>query len=277
MTGKKPSTNRIGDRPLVGIACLILSLVTTQAGATETPRIAIIIDDIGYTLSLGRRVMKLPGPISVGVLPATPRGTELAEEANAAGKDVLLHLPLQALRENGQAEPGGITLDMSRGEFARIFAQDMLSVPHAIGVNSHRGSLLTQHPGHMAWLMEEIAQYGNLIFVDSYTTHESIALRVAEESGVPAVRRDVFLDPDDLPETVAREFERLKILARINGFAVGIGHPHLATIELLEQQLPKLSAEGIQLISISELVRLKMQRDEKAVAANDKGDANGFL
>ncbi len=277
MTGKKPSTNRIGDRPLVGIACLILSLVTTQAGATETPRIAIIIDDIGYTLSLGRRVMKLPGPISIGVLPATPRGTELAEEANAAGKDVLLHLPLQALRENGQAEPGGITLDMSRGEFARIFAQDMLSVPHAIGVNSHRGSLLTQHPGHMAWLMEEIAQYGNLIFVDSYTTHESIALRVAEESGVPAVRRDVFLDPDDLPETVAREFERLKILARINGFAVGIGHPHLATIELLEQQLPKLSAEGIQLISISELVRLKMQRDEKAVAANDKGDANGFL
>jgi len=277
LTGKKPSTNRIGDRPLVGIACLILSLVTTQAGATETPRIAIIIDDIGYTLSLGRRVMKLPGPISVGVLPATPRGTELAEEANAAGKDVLLHLPLQALRENGQAEPGGITLDMSRGEFARIFAQDMLSVPHAIGVNSHRGSLLTQHPGHMAWLMEEIAQYGNLIFVDSYTTHESIALRVAEESGVPAVRRDVFLDPDDLPETVAREFERLKILARINGFAVGIGHPHLATIELLEQQLPKLSAEGIQLISISELVRLKMQRDEKAVAANDKGAANGFL
>jgi len=277
LTGKKPSTNRIGDRPLVGIACLILSLVTTQAGATETPRIAIIIDDIGYTLSLGRRVMKLPGPISIGVLPATPRGTELAEEANAAGKDVLLHLPLQALRENGQAEPGGITLDMSRGEFARIFAQDMLSVPHAIGVNSHRGSLLTQHPGHMAWLMEEIAQYGNLIFVDSYTTHESIALRVAEESGVPAVRRDVFLDPDDLPETVAREFERLKILARINGFAVGIGHPHLATIELLEQQLPKLSAEGIQLISISELVRLKMQRDEKAVAANDKGDANGFL
>jgi len=277
LTGKKPSTNRIGDRPLVGIACLILSLVTTQAGATETPRIAIIIDDIGYTLSLGRRVMKLPGPISIGVLPATPRGTELAEEANAAGKDVLLHLPLQALRENGQAEPGGITLDMSRGEFARIFAQDMLSVPHAIGVNSHRGSLLTQHPGHMAWLMEEIAQYGNLIFVDSYTTHESIALRVAEESGVPAVRRDVFLDPDDLPETVAREFERLKILARINGFAVGIGHPHLATIELLEQQLPKLSAEGIQLISISELVRLKMQRDEKAVAANDKGAANGFL
>lgn len=277
MTGKKPSPNRTGYRPLIGIVCLILGFITTQAAATEMPRIAIIIDDIGYTLSLGRRVIKLPGPISIAVLPATPRGTELAEEANAAGKDVLLHLPLQALRENGQEEPGSITLDMSRDEFARIFADDIQSVPHAIGVNSHRGSLLTQHPGHMAWLMEEITQYGNLIFVDSYTTHESIALRVAEESGVPAVRRDVFLDPDESPETVAREFARLKALARKNGFAVGIGHPHLATIELLEQQLPELSAEGIQLISISELVYLKTQRDKKAVAANDKGDSIGFL
>ena len=90
----------------------------------------------------------------------------------------------------------------------------MLSVPHAIGVNSHRGSLLTQHPGHMAWLMEEITERGNLIFVDSYTTHESIALRLAKESGVPAVKRDVFLDPDDSRETVVREFARLKKLGR---------------------------------------------------------------
>ena len=221
--------------------------------------------------------MQLPGPVSIGVLPATPRGKLLAEEAHAAGKDVLLHLPLQALREDGHEEPGGITLDMSRSEFARIFTQDMQSVPHAIGVNSHRGSLLTQHPGHMNWLMQEMARFGNLIFVDSYTTHESIALSVAKESGIPAVKRDVFLDPDESPETVAREFERLKTLARKNGLAVGIGHPYLATIELLEQQLPALTADGIELISISELVHLKMQRDEKTAAINPQGAESGLL
>lgn len=259
------------------LAGLILCFLASQACATDAPRIAIIIDDIGYTLSLGRRVTKLPGPVSIGVLPETPRGKLLAEEAHAAGKDVLLHLPLQALKEDGHEEPGAITLDMSRSEFARIFAQDMQSVPHAIGVNSHRGSLLTQHPGHMKWLMQEMAQFGNLIFVDSYTTHESIALSVAIESGIPAVRRDVFLDPDDSPETVAREFERLKVLARKNGLAVGIGHPHLATIELLEQQLPQLSADGIELISISELVHLKTQRDRTTAARNTKELESGFL
>jgi len=274
---KKPGTTSLSLRPSASLAGLILSFLAAQASAADTPRIAIIIDDIGYTLSLGRRVMELPGPISIGVLPETPRGKLLAEEAHAAGKDVLLHLPLQALSENGQEEPGGITLDMSRSEFAQVFAQDMQSVPHAIGVNSHRGSLLTQHPGHMSWLMQEMAQVGNLIFVDSYTTHESIALRVAKESGIPAVKRDVFLDPDESPETVVREFERLKALARKNGLAVGIGHPHLATIELLEQQLPALAAEGIELISISELVHLKTQRDRKSAAGSSKGATNGFL
>jgi len=234
-------------------------MTALQANAAGQPRIAIIIDDVGYTLSLGRRATDLPGAVSIAILPAAPRGKQLAEEANAAGKEVLLHLPLEAIHDDGLAEPGEISLDMSRGEFARTFARDMQSVPYAIGVNSHRGSLLTQHPGHMSWLMEEITAYGDLIFVDSYTTHESVALRLANESGVPAVKRDVFLDPDESPATVAREFERLKKLARAKGLAVGIGHPHLATLELLEQELPRLAAEGIELISISELVQLKTE------------------
>lgn len=260
------------------IVALLLLLGAQQVAAVERPRIAIIIDDLGYTLSLGRRVTELPGAISCAVLPTTPRGRQLAEAAYAAGKEVLLHLPLEAMHEDGKAEPGGISLDMTRTEFAKTFAEDMRSVPYAIGVNSHRGSLLTRHPGHMTWLMEEISARGNLIFVDSYTTHESVALRFARESGVPAVRRDVFLDPDESAETVAREFERLKNVAREKGFAVGIGHPYPNTIELLERELPGLAAEGIELISISELVRLKTTNRKMAVTkTNRNGGTDGLL
>ena len=53
----------------------------------------------------------------------------------------------------------------------------------------------------------------HLFFIDSYTHHESVALQIAHEAGVDAMKRDVFLDPDRSPETVAREFERMKILA----------------------------------------------------------------
>jgi hypothetical protein len=82
-------------------------------------------------------------------------------------------------------------------------------------------------------------------------------MQIARETGIRAMRRDVFLDPDKSPETVAREFERMKQLARERGFVVAIGHPYPATLELLERELPNLAAEGLELVSISELVQLQ--------------------
>jgi uncharacterized protein len=230
----------------------LTSSVSSAAGR-DKPRIAIIVDDFGYQLAAGRRGVNLPGPVACAVLPQTPRAELLAEAAHTAGKEVLMHLPLQAVGEQA-AEPGGIVLDMSREQLARAFAGNLASIPHVIGVNTHRGSLLTRHPGHMHWLMEEIDAHGDLFFVDSYTTADSIALQLAFEYGVPAVRRDVFLDPDAAPTTVEREFARLKKLARVRGMAVGIGHLYPATLALLERELPRLASEGIELVSISDYV-----------------------
>lgn len=238
------------------LSALVLLAIPVSAERAPLPRVTVIIDDLGYALLAGERAINLPGPVAYAVLPGTPRATRLAEEAYASGKEVLLHLPLQALDDSDPEEPGALRLDMSRAVFTRTFIEDIEAVPHAIGINSHRGSLLTRHPGHMNWLMEAIRDRGDLFFVDSYTTAASIALKLAHESGVPAARRDVFLDPDRSPETVVREFARLKKLARQNGFAIGIGHPYPATLAYLEEELPKLRSDGFELISISELIAL---------------------
>lgn len=238
----------------LSVAWMALLLLHPAAAAGQAPRIAIIIDDLGYQLTAGRRAVNLPGPVACAVLPEAPRAALLAEAAFAKGKEVLLHLPLQSMRHSGNAEAGAIVLDMKRGELARSFARSIASVPHAVGVNTHQGSLLTQHPGHMSWLMQEISAQGNLFFVDSYTTHRSIALRLAYETGVPAVKRDVFLDPDSSPQTLEREFARLKKLALLRGMAVGIGHPHHATLAFLERELPRLGHDGFELIGIGEYV-----------------------
>ncbi len=240
-------------------ACLaaLLVLLASGSAANAPPRIAIIIDDLGYRMSAGRRAIELPGPLAFAVLPGTPRGEVLASLAHERGKEVLLHLPLQAEPADPANEPDGIHLDMSRGQFRETFEQALSSVPHAVGVNSHRGSMLTRHPGHMRWLMEEIRARDNLFFIDSYTTHQSVALQLAAEVGVDARKRDVFLDPDPEPETVVREFERMKRLARERGAVVAIGHPYPATLDLLEQELPKLESEGFELVTVSELVRTR--------------------
>ena len=232
-----------------------LGLFLSGAAAAETPRIAIIIDDLGYHFANGKRAIALPGPIAFSFLPGAPRARALAEHANRLGKEVLLHLPLQAPASDGPREPSEIGFDMSRARLEAVFDEALLSVPHVIGVNSHRGSLLTRHPGHMQWLLEEIRDREDLFFIDSYTHHQSVALQIAEEIGLSATKRDVFLDPDRQPETVAREFARLKKLARERGRVIAIGHPYPATLELLEKELPLLLEEGFELVSVSELVQ----------------------
>lgn len=244
-------------RLLIGV---ILVLLTSQSSADVQPRIAIIIDDLGYQLEAGRRAIELPGPVAFAVLPGTPQARKLAGFAHNRGREVLLHLPLQAVDYTGPVEPGAMMLDMSRDSFRATFAAAIATVPFVVGVSSHRGSLLTQHPGHMAWLMEEIREREDLFFIDSYTTHESVALKVAAEEGVVATKRDVFLDHDRTPEAVAREFERLKAMARKNGQAIAIGHPFPETLELLERELPKLQNEGIELVTISELLQDERNR-----------------
>lgn len=235
----------------LAVAAAIL-LIVIPAHAAPAPRIAIIIDDLGYHVGAGRRVIALPGPVVCAILPGTPGSRLLARTAYEAGKEVLLHLPLQAVGHDGPPEPDGITLDMGRERFSATFASALGSVPFASGVNSHRGSLLTRHPGHMRWLMEDILDADGLYFVDSYTTHHSVALQIAREQGVPAIRRDVFLDAE--PGTVEEEFARLKSIARERGIAVAIGHPYPSTLAFLERVIPRLVEDGIQLVPLKDLI-----------------------
>ena len=229
-----------------------LFLAASQTYAELPPRVAIIIDDLGYHMAAGQRTIELPGPVVCAILPGTPGAGSLARTAYEAGKEVLLHLPLQAVGHDGPPEPDGIMLDMGRERFSATFASALESVPFASGVNSHRGSLLTRHPGHMRWLMEDILEADGLYFVDSYTTHYSVALQIAREQGVPAIKRDVFLDAE--PGALEIEFERMKTIARERGIAVAIGHPYPSTLAFLERAIPRLVEEGIQLVPLRELI-----------------------
>lgn len=251
-------------------ALMLLCLVTCRlaSSADTVPRVAIIIDDLGYERVAGERAINLPGPIAYAVLPDAPQTTELARLAHTRGKDVLLHLPLQAASDTHGEPSSGLLLDMSRQQFRHAVGERIQAVPHIVGVNTHRGSLLTRHPGHMRWLMDEIAARGNLLFVDSYTTAQSVALRIAHEQGINAARRDVFLDPDRHPDTVVREFARLKKIATRRGFAIGIGHPYPATLDYLAHALPALESEGIELVGIRELVMIASGSGPLALSAD---------
>ncbi len=246
--------------PRAWLAALLSPLLLGGAPAyanDEMPVISIIIDDLGYQFQDGLRVVELPGPVACSVLPHTPYGERLARAAHGAGKEVLLHLPMQPM--NGK-DPGHGALLLETGEqdLRRLLEANLAVVPHVTGINNHMGSLLTRHPGHMAWLMRSLQEDARgLFFVDSITSPHSVALQVAREHHVPAVARDVFLDRDPDPAAIQREFENLVTLARQRGAAVAIGHPYPGTLAVLERELPLLGERGVRLIAVAEFIRHK--------------------
>lgn len=240
-------------RGLLLAALLALPLGAVAQPAGRGPYISILIDDVGDRLEAGRTAVDLPGPIAYAFLPRTRYAGLLAKRAHDKGKEVLLHLPMQAVRA-GPLGPGALTLDMDQAQFLRAVAADLAAIPHVVGVNNHMGSLLTRHPGHMTWLMRDLKRRGGLFFLDSRTTAKTVAERMAVESGLPALRRDVFLDDDRAPAAVAAQFDRLLALARRQGYAIAIGHPHASTLEVLAARLPQLAELGIELIPLRDMI-----------------------
>ena len=241
------------------ITCLLL-LWQFQAQA-QRPVIAIIIDDLGNN-SRDEQAVRLPGAVACAFLPHTPHTERLAKLAHAHNKEVLLHAPMQSVHDDKKLGPGSLTLDMTESEFVKTLQEGLAAVPHVKGVNNHMGSLLTRHPGHMLWLMQEINRQGDLFFVDSRTTAHSVARKVANENQVPSLTRDVFLDAEHGEAFIEKQFDRLLKIARVHGYALGIAHPYPDSIKVLKKRLKQLESEKIDLVPVSTL--LKRRQGDKS-------------
>ncbi len=245
-------------------SCLTIYAVLGSCQADDSdlfdssrPTISIIIDDIGYQLAADTRAIELPGPIAYAFLPHTPYSIELAKLAHSYNKEIMLHAPMQPSNsdKNHLLGPGALIMDMSEQQFIKTLQEDLAAIPHVIGINNHMGSLLTRHPGHMLWLMREMNRQGSLFFVDSLTSSQSVANKVALEHSVPALKRDIFLDHVADEEHINRQFDKLIAIAKKRGQAIAIGHPYKATLDVLEKRLPELEALEVNLIPVSEMIK----------------------
>ena len=240
---------------LLIIVVLMGAKVSAAGRSYPVASIAIIIDDLGNNLSLGRRAIELPGPLGFAILPQRPQTAALANYAHQMNREVIAHIPMDNW-ENRRLGPGALTTDMSHNGFNRSLLASIQSIPHLQGVSNHMGSLLTEDSEHMNWLMATLSEL-SLYFVDSRTSRETVAHQTALRHQLPSLERDVFLDNQTHYEAIDHQFNRLLKLARLNGSALAIGHPYPSTLAYLKNALPKLNAQGIRLVSPSQLVTLQ--------------------
>jgi len=224
-----------------------------QSSNAGSPRLAIIIDDLGYDRSAADAVLALGFPLTVSVLPHLPLSGELAEEAQRRGDQVMLHLPMESEADGAKPEDIELRVGMSAAQVDATLAGMLETVPYAAGVNNHQGSRATADPALMQALMPALRQRG-LFFVDSRTDAKTVAYDMAERAGVPAASRKVFLDDVASRDAILKQLNLAARDAQRDGFSIAIGHPRPATIAALAEGVPPLEARGIHLVFASELV-----------------------
>ncbi|MBC7330525.1 divergent polysaccharide deacetylase family protein [bacterium] len=263
ITQRSPSLNRSPRRPLNFPPQLPQSLSSQPEGKaptfipshplpSSTYRIAIVIDDVGYDIPLLQEFLQLEIPLTISILPNLPYSKKSAQLAFQAGREVILHMPMQPER-NFPMDSSFITLDLSSEEIEKRIGKALRSVPAAVGMSNHMGSLATQDRRVMDAVMSTIAKY-NLFFLDSLTSPKSVACESARARGIPCLKRDVFLDNIDDANYVFEQVKKLVAVGKRKKKAIGIGHLKKTTLEGLKLAIPYLEEEKIEVVPLSDLL-----------------------
>lgn len=230
------------------------------------PRIVIVLDDLGLNRGATRRAIALPGPLTLSFMTYADHLETLGASARAAGHELLLHVPMEP--RDPSIDPGPQAL--IRGQSDELLRENLRwglkRLKGYVGINNHMGSGFTTDEAGMRVVLSELRERG-LLFLDSRTAGSSQGIAVARDLGVPAVARDVFLDHEVSRPFIRRQLETTEALARRQGVAIAIGHPHSETLDLLEEWLPSLAERGFQLVPVSAVVPDAVDTQRRPVAA----------
>lgn len=218
------------------------------------PVVAIVIDDIGYKPKALNTLINMPHPITFAVLPEAPYSQVALKKLKHSNKEIILHLPMQGSTTRAQ-EKTVLNTRMDKPTFTQTLRDQLDKLDGVVGVNNHQGSKLTQSAKHMAWLMNELSTIDDFYFLDSRTSGQSIAYTTAKALDIPVLKRDIFLDHKHTNTFINQQFDLLIRMAKKHGSAIGIGHPHPETIQVLKRRLPELQKHGIEMVFVSALIK----------------------
>ena len=216
------------------------------------PKIAIIIDDLGFVRQPTEAFWELDIPLTFAVLRGGEYSRLHAEQALDLQQEVILHLPLEPLDPSIDPGPGVIRGSFSPEEALAQLRENLQAVPGIIGVNNHMGSKGTQDPVLLRLIMAELKKQG-LFYIDSRTIDTSLGAKIAREMGVPTAERNVFLDglgTEGIPGQVKILIEK----ARAQGKAIGIAHTRPGVAQAIDACLPLFAAAEVELVHVSTLV-----------------------
>jgi polysaccharide deacetylase 2 family uncharacterized protein YibQ len=177
---------------------------------------------------------------------------EAARRIRAAGKDVILHQPMQAKNLSVDPGPKAITAGMTPERIRELLRSNLAEVGPVTGVNNHEGSLITADQPSMEAVLDVVGEKG-LYFLDSRTNAETVAPRLARERNMRILERAVFLDNSPDREDIVEAVQNGMKIAERKGSAIMIGHIWSnELVDTLSKMYPDLLSEGFSLSTIAD-------------------------
>lgn len=218
-------------------------------------RIAIVLDDWGYNKTHCSYLAAMPEPVGVAVLPHLPYSHDVIACAKESGKAPMLHLPLEPFNHKEMFDAGYVlTTDMTPAEAKKTLVKILDEMPGVVGVNNHTGSKGSEDEELMTLVLSEVNRRG-LFFLDSVTSQKTVGAKVAARLKMRIAKRDVFLDNRNERAAIEHQFDQLASDAREKGFALAIGHDRVLTMQILTEQMKKLTNEGFEFVSVKDYIK----------------------
>jgi len=225
-----------------------------EKNVVDRPKVAIIIDDLGYQIEIAEQILNLGYPVTVSILPFLTYSKTVAEMAREKNMTVLLHLPMEPHDSNVNPGKGAIFSTMNEEEIRKKMLVNFLEIPDVDGLNNHMGSKITENRAIMKIVLSEVKQK-NIFFVDSMTSPNSVGYEMCKEMGIKTAYRSIFLDNQQDIEYIRSQLKLLKDYAIKNGNAIAIGHPYCNTVEVLYEAKKILQEEGVEIVKLEELLK----------------------
>lgn len=232
----------------------VVKTLRTVAPKTIKPRIAIVIDDMGFDRENSARALRLPPEVTLAYLPYAPSVEAQVRRARLKGHPVILHLPMEAPDHRGKPGVNVLSVASDEAVLRKQLARMLGRFGGYIGINNHMGSRFTRDRAKMDIVVSELKTRG-LFFLDSRTSGGSVGAKAADAAGIPYAVRDVFLDHEPDATKIRARLAETELIARRTGEAIAIGHPRTATMKLLAPWVAGLAARGFELVRLDSLLK----------------------
>ena len=194
------------------------------------PKLVIIIDDVSSSRQM-KRIKALDIKVTPSIFP--PSELSMKSHTLARGlKHYMIHLPMESGSKQFNKQYKTLKTTFTKAQMKARAKELRKLFPTARYINNHTGSVYTDHYKAMQTLYSALRDEG-FVFVDSRTIGSTKVPKIADKFGDAYVGRDIFIDNEHTVPYIHAQLRKAVKMAKKNGYAIAIGHPHKKTMKAL--------------------------------------------